>query len=645
MKGSRSVSDTNGNVSPGPDPVPVVLALAAWATFALSFLVVEVYDLDVFWNVTIGRDIVARFEVPSVDRYTAAGLGHPYHDIHWFFQVALAIAHRLADWAGVGLLVVLIWMATWVLVLRMTLRRIAAVPAALLIGIAVVACAERFLPRPEIVTFLSLAIYAERLDAGRFRSWADRLVLVATMLVWVNSHGLFVLGIFLVAARLAPALLAQWRGQPDEAARPLTVLLGLLLAATLVTPEGPRSWSYAWLLVTHVGPSAPRTLKAIGELSPTFGKAFRTSPAFWAFLALLVGGAAGAVRALRRRSLEPAALLVVAAMAALAMTGRRNVVLLALVAPPFVAGAFRDQLRRPVLRGRAAAAAVALLLLGASVFPLTGRYYVHMEIPARFGLGATPSFFPWGAPEALARLGVDAQVWNSNTIGGFLMFACWPRCLPLTDGRWTAYDDAAVERILAAPGDPILRRWVIDRWRIGAFLLHHTSPEAEALLPVLARDSGWRLAWFDAAASIWLPAEHPASAVDPAVVPLPRVQRLDDALMLDVFFGRIEADRSRLRNLERALAFGPRRLELLRRKGDTEIRLGQLDDAERTYGAILAEKPSDPTALNEMAFFAFRRGDAARAESLLLRALESAPDNVGLRENLDRVRAAKAGRR
>jgi len=69
-----------------------------------TFLFCEVYALDVSWNVSIGRDILATLSVPAVDRYTVAGPGHSDQDIHGLFQVLAALARSFAGWAGVELL-------------------------------------------------------------------------------------------------------------------------------------------------------------------------------------------------------------------------------------------------------------------------------------------------------------------------------------------------------------------------------------------------------------------------------------------------------------------------------------------------------------------------------------------------------------
>ena len=80
------------------------LLLSALAFSIGAFLVSQIYDLDVWWQVAIGRDILAQGAVPAIDRFAAVALGRPYHDSHWLFQVLLAMARatnasRDAEWA------------------------------------------------------------------------------------------------------------------------------------------------------------------------------------------------------------------------------------------------------------------------------------------------------------------------------------------------------------------------------------------------------------------------------------------------------------------------------------------------------------------------------------------------------------------
>lgn len=111
------------------------------------------------WNVAIGKDIIARREVPTLDRYTAAGLGHRYIDIHWLFQAAAAAAQIALGWEGVQLLEIAIWGVALTLGWRASSRHSSPAVASVVVFAAAMACIERFLPRPEIVTVLGVALF------------------------------------------------------------------------------------------------------------------------------------------------------------------------------------------------------------------------------------------------------------------------------------------------------------------------------------------------------------------------------------------------------------------------------------------------------------------------------------------------------
>lgn len=614
-----------------------------------SLLLVEVYDLDVFWNVAIGRDILATGSVPSVDRYTLAGMGHSYFDIHWLFQVVAALSHRAAGWAGVELLAAAAWAATLLLAARAARRHAPAVVVSVLAFVAAVGSAERFLPRPEIATFLGLALFWERLADGDPRSRRDLALLVAAQAAWANAHGLFVLGPFLAGCAVVDEALRRLRGEPD-ALRERALLLAALLPATVATPHGLGTWRYAWLLVTQVGPGRPALFAALGELSPTFGSAFRSSPAFWAWAALAalaVGLALAAIANGRARELPAGRLLAGLGLLAASLTGRRNVALFAVAAIPLAAELFRIAAPRLVERARRATVALpaAAAMLAFAAWPLSGRYWLRMEIPARTGLGVTPSFFPHGLPAFLDRIGFAGNVYNSNTIGGFYLFHGFPRRLPLTEGRWTAYDDAVATRILSAPSDPRAFSRVIADYGIGAILLAHSSPEARALLPRLPLDPGWRLAWYDCAASFWL-ASSPGPAVPAASLaagPSSAPRRVDDAILLDLFYESLGAPAvdARIDALSRAAGFGWKREAMLLERGRLLRERGRDAESEAAFRSIATEFPSSAPAWGELATFAMLRGDLAGAESLLRRGLEADPRSEELRRNLLRIKEVR----
>lgn len=626
------------------------LLMAACIVAIGAFLVNQIRDLDVWWHIVIGRDILSSHALPVADHFAAAASGRPYHDSHWLFQVVLALADRVAGMGGVQAFMILIWAATFWFCQRAIMRRTSVhqtspLAGYLLLFLAAMASVERFLPRPEIVSLMMIALFYWLLQERKYLGVKGLLLFGLLQVIWANSHGLFVIGPFMAGCYWFAAALRRARGdEPDFA--PLSRLLGVLALATLLMPFGWEGWRYAALLFVEAGSGAPKVLKAVGELSPTFGVATRFGIAFWFFAALLAATLFSAIPLALRRRVSLARLLIVAGLFAAALTGRRNIVLFALVAAPFAAENLRLLFPQGIKNNNlkmALTTTLALAMLGWAWYPLSGTYYINKTIATRFGWGVSPIFFPHGLPQFLERVGFKGQVYNSNILGGFYLYHGYPQRLPLTDGRWEVYDAKTLEAILDAPRNPATWAWVVNTYDIRGLLLQHTSPEAGALLPALRAQDTWRLVYYDHAASFWMRGDTPQlpPALDLATGALPpKPSRPDDCIILNMFLSKMGAEELELQNLQRALEFDRDMEALLARIGQIQLGLQRFDQAESTFGRLLRDYPRNVDALNELGFLSYRRGDLAAAEALLRRALEIAPDNSDIRNNHLKIKAS-----
>jgi hypothetical protein len=625
----------------GSDRVWQAIPVVALAVAVLSFLVNEICDLDIWWHIAIGRDILGTGAVPAIDRYAVAALGRPYHDSHWLFQVAVAFMYRISGWVGVQAVMVGLWSGTLALCHRAARAWTGPTAASIFIFLAAMASVERFLPRPELVTYLGVAAFYFLLQQSRFRSARDLALLAFIQIVWSNCHGLFVIGPFLVACYWLVSVAKRFRGERGDDFVALTRALGVVVLATLATPFGYRGWWYAGVLFLESGGGGPQVIKLLGELSPTFGEAARSSPAFWFYLALVCLTAPAIAGAIARRRLS-ARSLIVAALFAVSLTGRRNIVLFVIVAAPLLAESL-STLSMPV-RGRTPRwmnAFVATMMLCYAWYPLSGAFYLQMELPSRTGLGVTPSFFPHGLPRFLARTGFRGTVLNSNTLGGFQLFHGYPDRRPLTDGRWEVYDPDTLVRVVS--GSRSRGRWreVARTCDAKGLLLAHTSPEAAAILSDLREPSGWRLVYLDQAASFWVrEGDFPAAASLNMTLRdnLPVPGRADDGLILNVFLTKLGLVDFRILNLQRTLLFpGVRRDSLLEQLGPLLIEVGRMPEASEALQTLLAMKPDSELALNELAYLSWAAGNREQAISLMERLLKVAPRNEAYRENYERL--------
>ncbi|HEY6839392.1 MAG TPA: tetratricopeptide repeat protein, partial [Geobacteraceae bacterium] len=461
--------------------------------------------------------------------------------------------------------------------------------------------------------------------------------------VWTNSHGLFVIGPFMAGCYLAAALFRRFRGAEDGETVPAARLFALVTLATFVTPFGPEGWRYAFLLAREAGPAASEFFKSLAELAPTFSPRTMALPDFWAYGLVLLLACLTTVPLLARGKAHAGRVLIVVFLGVAAVSGRRNISLFVLAATPLIAE--NTGLLLPLLRLPAAAKAGAtLLLLALTWFPLSGSYYRWLNYPLRFGLGASPTFFPSSLAEFVRRAGVRGQLYNGNYLGGFCLYH---GIRPLVDGRWEVYDESTLKMVFAAPFDEVEWRRLIATYDVGGVLLLHDSPEARGLLPRLHGDPLWRLVYYDKAASFWMRTDRGSlpPAADVAALPAGAAspRRIEEYLALATFYRLTAVPQSSLRCLDATLALGEKRETVLEQLGRAQSDLGRSAEAEETFRTLLAEHKTNISALNELAFLAYGRGDLARAEAYLRRALAIRPQDADIRANYERIVGARGG--
>jgi hypothetical protein len=244
-----------------------VVLVAAFLTLGFLLGVFPLKDTDFWWHLRTGDLIRQTGAVPHHDLFTYTAADHPWVDLHWGFQVLLSwgyahggvVALNLAKCAitcvALFLLVTARWREgpVWVTLL-------AWLPALLVLG-------GRMYVRPETLTLLYLAI-----DLAILCRWerypALAFLLPLIQVAWVNSHGLFVFGPFLVGLALLDALcrpgsLAPGRKRWWRRAGIAAVLTGL---ACLVNPYGLRGALYPLELAQTM--ANPLFSQTIAELMP-----------------------------------------------------------------------------------------------------------------------------------------------------------------------------------------------------------------------------------------------------------------------------------------------------------------------------------------------------------------------------------------
>lgn len=441
--------------------------LAAFLVLAFLIGIVEIEDPDIWWHLRTGQLIFERGEIPRTDWFTYTNPESPWIDLHWTFQLFVA-----ALWAVGG---------AAALVLAKSLCGAAAFAVALSVKGAkgswrqAVACwlpsllifSGRNQVRPEMFSFLLLAAVLAVVFHARRRPqlvWALPLI----QLVWVNVHGLFVLGLVVWGCFLADAAVRWLRPasaggeKPDRAdfRRWAGVTIGSALAS-LLNPYGYHGAVFPFVLLQRIqGEKRAFYQQFAGEFSGIqeflneYGLlATLTNATLVMLWVLFLLGAISFLRLLWRGKFNVLRTLLFASFAYLAWQSSRNSTLFAIAGGMAVRENFGELAEGAKAAsgsrlGRIALASCLGLLLASlptNIFWTLAR----SESPRRFGWGETPNLFPHEAAKFLGREGMPSRVFPVDQgEAAVYVFHNGPQRTVFADGRLEVNTPETLSRYL-----------------------------------------------------------------------------------------------------------------------------------------------------------------------------------------------------
>lgn len=215
-----------------------LIGLTIGAAFALGCQ--ELVDSDVWWHVRAGRWILENKQIPQRDPFTFGAADRPWIDLHWLFQLPMALAYAAGGTTGLVLLAAALCAAVATLGVAAQGRGRPVWLAAACWLPALVVMSARFAPRPELLSLVALAAYLiilSRADDRPARLW----MLPAVQAAWVNAQGLFVLGPIVLGLYLTDRLAGPGRRSLSASGRiHLLGAAGAVVLACLVNPYGIR---------------------------------------------------------------------------------------------------------------------------------------------------------------------------------------------------------------------------------------------------------------------------------------------------------------------------------------------------------------------------------------------------------------------
>ena len=425
-------------------------------------------DGDVHWHIAAGQWIIDHRAVPNVDPFSFTFGGRPWMAFEWGSQLIYGAAYRLAGYAGVAAVVTGLLVGLHLIIVANARRWFGPLGIAITIILLNLILIPMTLARPHLFGWMMLALWLHLLLKAREQSRAPPLIAAALMILWVNLHGSFAIGLFVAAIFALDACIeARWSWPVVRG----WLVFGIASAlCAMVSPHGVHGFLYP-LIVAQM-----KTLPMVVEWRPSdWGR----TPYFFVSL-----GIAALLMAWRGVKLRPVLAGLLAFLLILAFHQMRHQAMLAIVAamllPKALARGERPTLFDPNYRLGIAAgvtATVAALLLI--------RAYLPLEPTDN---GAYPKAAIAALPDDLR----SSPGLNDYSFGGPLIQS---GIRPYIDGRQDMYgDDFVIDYQRILNGD----RSAFDR-AAARYGLRYTmlAPRYPKLIARLDSDPAWQRIYAD----------------------------------------------------------------------------------------------------------------------------------------------------
>lgn len=465
--------------------------------FALAVRQSAYIDPDLWWHLQAGQDIVQSQSIPKVDSYSFTKAGSEWVAHEWLSEVVMYVIFRVGGWGGL----LFIFSALIAFTLYLLYRRCEGQPyvAAIAVLLAAASSSPLFGIRPQMITFLLAAIFIGLLgryaaDGNSRRLWWT----IPLMLLWVNLHAGWALGLGLIGLYLVCLLLdGKWRLAPR-----LGLILLIAAAVVPLNPNGFRMFSYP--LETLTSPSMAAYIEEWA--SPDFHKLM-----FFPLALLLLMLLAALPLSVRRPATSELFLLLVTGFGAL--RSARHIPIFALIAAPILARHVWD-----IMKTRGWEKRFTTVEAPAAGFALVFNL-IFVLAPATLGVVRISHFvahqssyeaknYPQAAVNFLSAQRLPGPIYNTYGWGGYLIRRLHPAYPVYIDGRADVYGDSfMVETQQTYDGHPNWRK-PLDERGVRTVIIGPTVP----LASLLRQDHAWTKVYEDRQAVIFTRPENTAVA-------------------------------------------------------------------------------------------------------------------------------------
>ncbi len=484
---------------------PWAYALACCFLLLILFGAHRINDTDMGFHLRTGQWILENHWVPTQEPFAYTVPGHEYLDMEWLYQVPLYLLYVMGGYTLISLAhITLIVLAFFLLFRRLRITGASLWLCAFLMAAAVMASEIRCRVRPEVLSWVLMGLMLWVLES-RNRKKGDLLFwLPFIQWLWVNTEGLFGLGLGLMGFYWISNLVHTHKNDSK-----LLKYFGLSLGACLLNPYFIRGFLFPLSLLSKLSQSNSNIFKyAVKEFQPPWALSYPNDflpPAYLLtykifcviFLLLLLA-------TFRKRKTHEWLMALV--FLAFSVSALRNIPLLLLACAPIAASCWLNlnwkwvgRLQDKVFSKSFCAWVLTLFLLGFSLRMVTNAHYVSRRLADRMGIGLDEDTLPVKACEFLVQNHLDGRVVNTLDEGDWLDWKGPQKTF--IDGRLEAMGEEFFTEYTQSMSPGALKL-MMDKYRPDIVFFHPLH--APQWVFEMKNMAGWRLVYTDSHAAVYL---------------------------------------------------------------------------------------------------------------------------------------------
>jgi hypothetical protein len=456
------------------------------------------FEGDLWWHLATGKWILKTHAWPTHDFYSFTGYGNPWIADQWLGDIVIAAVWELGRMHA--LMILLAGLAGGILLLLYYyayLRSGSVMAAFLACALLLPLASLPFSMRPQILGSVFLIVTLISLERFRQGHRKALWILPPLYMLWVNTHGTFVLGFVAMGVywlaglreiRFEPLHATAWK--PDER-RHMAMIFLLCLVACTVTPYGTHLVAYP-LQMSIFLPLIPKVTPEWHMLDFSFfyGK--------W-FVVLLIVFVVGQL--VTRKKFQVAELVLLFFATVETILHARFMLLFVPIFAPLLASLLAEWIRqRPLGREHHVLNAVGMAV---------ACWAIIFFFPSRAKLQESVNLWnPVGVVRYLREHPVKGRMLNFDDWGGYLIENLHQRVF--IDGRMDVYEPGGVlldYLHIVYPQTKTL--FLLRKYHIDSCLLPPHSP----LASLLGALPDWKVEYRDKTSVLLIKVENPSAGI------------------------------------------------------------------------------------------------------------------------------------